>query len=86
MRPFHEIEASRERRGWPAHYGREGAKILYSILFQSLVNLGASYMAVGYQQLLRAPKCELERVFHFAGLDKGHFDLEAGAGFVRRSV
>lgn len=84
-RSFREIEATRIRRGWPPVYGVLGARKIYSTLLQTLLMRSRSFIAVGYHQLCANPADELIRVLDYAGLEKEHYDIDAGIKFVRLS-
>ena len=51
LRDYEAIEASRIRRGWPAHFGVEGAKKIYSQLNEFIANTDTPFLFVRYSDL-----------------------------------
>ena len=51
LRDYSEIESTRVRRGWPAYFGREGAKKIYSQINEFIANTSTPYHFVRYSDL-----------------------------------
>lgn len=85
LRPLKEIEATRKRRGWPAHQGAAGAQRAYSHMFGALVEQRFATMIVRYPELVEKPVEIARDLAHFAGLDIGPAEIERAAGFIRKA-
>jgi hypothetical protein len=79
-----DIETSRQRRKWPARYGAEGASIIYSHMFNALINHAIPIMLVRYAELVEQPQGHARRLASFAGLDSSADLVREAAAFVRR--
>ena len=51
LRDYTEIEASRVRRGWPAHFGMEGARKIYAHLNEFIANTNTPFLFVRHSDL-----------------------------------
>ena len=51
LRDYTEIEASRARRGWPAHFGVEGARKIYAQLNEFIANTNTPFLFVRHSDL-----------------------------------
>lgn len=85
LRPTAGIEATRVRRNWPANYGALGANVLYSKMFQVLVDLAIPTLMVRYPELLAAPLPHAKQLAQYCGITADAARLEAAAQFIRRS-
>lgn len=85
LRPTAAIEATRARRNWPGNYGALGANILYSKMFQVMVDLAIPTLMVRYPELLAAPLQHAKQLAQYCGLSTDAAKLKAAAQFVRRS-
>ena len=56
----------------------------YPTLKLTLAEMKRSFIEVKYHQLLSRPIDELKRVFDYAGIDMGPYDIDAGALVVNR--
>ncbi|MCF7976823.1 MAG: glycosyltransferase family 4 protein [Chromatiaceae bacterium] len=54
-RAFAEIEATRQRRGWASNYGEDGAKRLYSAIFNALIEHSLDALTLDYETFRRDP-------------------------------
>jgi hypothetical protein len=84
MRSVEEIEATRLRRRWPAHFGQQGAEIVYRHLESVAQAPPCAQMRVKYDELLRSPAYVARRLVQFAGLAAQRNDIERAAEFVTR--
>jgi Sulfotransferase domain len=83
VRPVRDIEASRRRRKWGAQYGAKAAGIIYSHMFNALINHAYPTTIVRYAELIERPLEHARRLAAFAGL-KGDADvMREAATFVR---
>ncbi|MEO8303186.1 MAG: hypothetical protein ABI724_03615 [Betaproteobacteria bacterium] len=85
-RPFEEIERTRQRRNWPAPFGKKGASIIYPRLVQDLVNLRKSFLALSYQQLVADTASTLRLAIDFCGLHELDARLDDACRFVRHEA
>jgi len=51
LRDYTEIEASRARRGWPAHFGMEGARKIYGQINEFIANTNTPFLFVRHSDL-----------------------------------
>ena len=51
LRDYSEIECSRARRGWPAHFGSEGAKKIYAQINEFIARTNTPFLFVRYSEL-----------------------------------
>jgi hypothetical protein len=83
VRPVRDIEASRRRRKWGAQYGAKAAGIIYSHMFNALINHAFPTTIVRYAELIERPLEHARQLAAFAGL-KGDADvMREAAAFVR---
>ncbi len=83
LRPMKEIEATRARRGWAAHLGAEGARRIYSVMFDIQVNLAIPTLVVRYPELLAYPREHARQIAAYCGLKQDNPLVEQAAGFIR---
>jgi hypothetical protein len=83
LRPMPEIEATRQRRGWPAQYGAAGARVLYPRMFETLIDLQFPTLIVRYSELLAEPARHAATLAGFCGLPADDGQLAAAAAVVR---
>ena len=62
------IEATRQRRGWPAEYGSKGAEVVY-LLIERGVPSDAPRLDVDYAELMGAQEGHGARIADFCGLE-----------------
>jgi hypothetical protein len=84
VRPLRDIETSRQRRKWPERYGAKGASIIYSHMFNALINYAVPTTLVRYSELIQQPDGHARRLASFAGLNSSADMLREAAAFVRR--
>ena len=51
LRDYNAIESSQARRGWPAHFGSEGAKKIYAQINEFIARTNAPFLFVRYSDL-----------------------------------
>jgi hypothetical protein len=86
LRPTQDIEATRLRRKWSENFGAKGAQVLYSRMFNILLERPFPTMVVRYPELLRAPLPYAKQLATYAGLKNVKPEqLEAAAQFVRKA-
>jgi hypothetical protein len=86
LRPGKDIEATRERRQWSENFGAKGSQLLYSRMFQILLERDFPTLIVRYPELLRAPMQHARQLAAYAGLkDATPEQLKAAADFVRKA-
>ena len=85
LRPIAEIERSRQRRKWPAHFGAIGARIIYAKLIEHIANKEDSeYAMIRYKELLGNPDKELQRLAKFLALSPSNDSFEKSLLSLRR--
>lgn len=86
LRPSTDIEATRVRRQWSENFGARGAQVLYSRMFNILLERAIPTMIMRYPELLRAPLPHARQLAAFAGLKSvTSVQLAAAAEFVRQA-
>jgi hypothetical protein len=86
LRPVKDIEATRERRKWGEQFGAKGAQVIYSRMFQVLVEMPFPTLVLRYPELRANPLPHTKQLAAYSGLKKITTErLEAAASFVRRS-
>ena len=83
VRPVRDIESSRRRRKWGAQYGAKAAGIIYSHMFNALINHSIPTTIVRYAELINAPLDHARRLAAFAGLKGDAAVMREAAAFVR---
>lgn len=86
LRPFQEIEATRQRRGWPAHLGAAGAKVVYAKMFQVLVDLAIPTLVIRYPELLATRRRHVRQIAAFCGIQPDDARIEAAVQSIRKPV
>lgn len=82
-RPIEEIEASRKRRQWPLLYGAIGARFIYTRLFNDLMSMKKSFLAVSYHDLVQDPRQTMLRITTFCDLLEINNRVDDAIKFVR---
>ena len=83
VRPVRDIELSRRRRKWGAQYGAKAAGIIYSHMFNALINHSFPTTIVRYAELIERPMEHARRLAAFAGLKSDANVMRKAAAFVR---
>jgi hypothetical protein len=83
VRPVRDIESSRKRRKWGAQYGAKAAGIIYSHMFNALINHSFSTTIVRYSELINSPLEHARKLGAFAGLKSDLDMMREAAAFVR---
>jgi hypothetical protein len=83
IRPLRDIETSRQRRKWDAQYGAKGAGIIYSQMFNALINHTFPTTLVRYAELIQRPLDHARGLASFAGLNSSADVVREAAAFVR---
>jgi hypothetical protein len=83
VRPVRDIEASRRRRNWGAQYGAKAAGIIYSHMFNALINHSFPTTIVRYAELVNSPLDHARKLAAFAGLKSDVDVMREAAAFVR---
>jgi hypothetical protein len=83
VRPVRDIEASRRRRKWGAQYGAKAAGIIYSQMFNALINHSFPTTIVRYSELINSPLEHARKLAAFAGLKSDVGVMREAAAFVR---
>jgi hypothetical protein len=83
LRPMQAIEATCERRNWAAQFGAAGAQVLYSLMFQALIDREFPTHLVRYTELIRDPAAHAGQLARFCGLPADAEVIARAAAFVR---
>jgi hypothetical protein len=83
VRPMRDIELSRKRRKWGAQYGVKAAGIIYSQMFNALINNSFPTTIVRYSELINSPMEHTRKLAAFAGLKCNSDVMREAATFVR---
>jgi hypothetical protein len=83
VRPVRDIELSRRRRKWGTQYGAKAAGIIYSHMFNALINQSFPTTIVRYAELIERPLEHTRRLAAFAGLKSDADVMREAAAFVR---
>ena len=83
VRPVRDIELSRRRRKWGAQYGAKAAGIIYSHMFNALINHSFPTTIVRYAELVHSPLEHTRRLAAVAGLKCSANVMREAAAFVR---
>lgn len=83
LRPMQAIEATCERRNWAAQFGAAGAQVLYSLMFQALIDREFPTHLMRYPELLRDPAAHAGQLARFCGLPADAEVIARAAAFVR---
>jgi hypothetical protein len=83
VRPVRDIESSRRRRKWGAQYGTKAAGVIYSHMFNALINHSFPATIVRYAELIERPLEHARRLAAFAGLKSDADVVREAAAFVR---
>jgi len=82
IRPVRDIETSRQRRKWGVQYGAKGAGIIYSHMFNALINYTFPTTLVRYAELIQRPLDHARGLASFAGLNSNADVVREAAEFV----
>lgn len=86
IRPMSAIEATRVRRRWAEVHGSAGAQVIYSSMFQYLIEHASPTLIVRYPELVKTPIAHARRLAKFCGLKDLQQDrIEASAAAIRQS-
>ncbi len=84
LRPSADIEATRQRRRWAPVYGVLGARVLYSMLFDFIVNSDTPFCMIRYKQLLQNPALIYNGLAQFIGIPQHPDRRQAAVDHVAR--
>jgi hypothetical protein len=82
VRPVRDIESSRRRRKWGAQYGAKAAGVIYSHMFNALINHSFPTTIVRYAELIERPLEHARRLAAFTGLKSDADVMREAAAFV----
>ena len=82
-RDLRAIEESRERRGWPAHLGAEGAAKIFASIEAAKTSLGVEHIVVRYQDVMERPVEQARRLLTHCGLVMEDNEIESRIAVVR---
>lgn len=86
LRPLSEIEATRQRRRWGPMFGKSGAALIYSQMFQHLVETQVPFHLVRYSELLEKPSKVLAELAAFCELSVDEKAQAEAVAFMNRPV
>lgn len=84
LRSMTAIEATRVRRRWLEHLGSAGAKVIFSHLFNHLLQGRAPFHLIRFEDLQADPARTLDTLTHFLSLDLAPQHRAAALAFVDR--
>jgi hypothetical protein len=84
LRPLKDIEATRLRRNWQQQFGADGARRMYSNMFNVLLNLPIPTMMIRYPELLQRPMFYAKQLANLAGVSPQSELIQAAADFIAR--
>ncbi len=82
IRSFADIEATRVRRNWHKLFGRAGAGVLYSRLFEYLIDSHTPFKMVRHTDLLCEPQKVLDELIEFCNLTTGDSARKAALDYI----
>ena len=82
LRPMRDIESTRVRREWPEMYGAKGATIIFSRMFDAMINMNIPTFVIKYNQLVSAPERFTKGMFQFVGIELSEEQLAKASKFV----
>jgi hypothetical protein len=85
LRSLEQIEATRRRRNWPAHFGLRGARAIYGNMFTVLINHEfPTYVHVlRYTDLLNDPTYQVAGLMDFTGRSCDAATIREATAFLR---
>lgn len=83
FRPVADIEASRQRRGWPEHLGAKGASILFAQMMRFYINESSEIFMLRYPTLLANTRILVTAMANFAELGP-NAKIEAALDYIRQ--
>jgi hypothetical protein len=81
LRNFVDIEATRNRRGWPSCFGIEGASVIYNKIFYFLINNPIKFHLIRYADLIVNPIQALNEISSFLDIAFSHEERAASEEF-----
>ena len=86
LRPIADIEKSRQRRKWPAHFGAEGGRIIYARLMEHIANnQDCQPLMIRFKNLLASPELELRKACNFLELTPSEAAFQRSISSLRQS-
>ncbi len=84
IRPFEEIEKSRLRREWPANFGKIGAQVIYSTIFNQIINSKIPFCIIRYSELTSNKECLncIKKLTCFCDINPTHQQVESALEFI----
>lgn len=83
FRPVADIEASRQRRGWPEHLGAKGASLLFGHMMRFYINEPSEIFMMRYPMLLANTRLLVTALANFAELGP-KANIEAALDHIRQ--
>ena len=85
LRPIADIEKSRQRRKWPAHFGAQGGRIIYAQLMEHIANnQDCKTLMIRYKDLLASPQLELRKASDFLELNPSEAEFQRSISSLRQ--
>jgi hypothetical protein len=85
LRPLLDIEATRRRRAWLEQFGAKGADIIYTAMFNALINYPFPTTVIRYPELIVSPVAHVRQIVDFAELKVGQNRIREASHFIRKS-
>jgi len=82
LRNYRDIEATRNRRGWPSCFGIEGATVIYNKIFYFLTNNPIKFHSIRYTDLITNPAQVLSEISCFLDITLSHEEMNLSEKFI----
>ena len=84
IRPFEEIEKSRIRREWPLYLGKMGAQLIYSSIFNQIINSKLPFCIIRYSELISNKECLncIKKLTSFCDLNPTQKQIKSALEFI----
>ena len=81
IRPPADIEATRQRRGWPPRFGAKGAEVIYSAMFRAFIDHDFPTLFVRFADLSEHRDTVAREIIRFADMtDERLGDIRVASG------
>jgi hypothetical protein len=84
LRPMRNIEKTRIRRKWKPEFGLKGAQIIYSHMFNILINHNLPTLMIKYDNLLKNPSSVIKQLIKFTSSSPSEKSIQQAIDYIKK--
>ena len=83
LRPMKDIEKTRVRRNWSSEVGVKGAQVIYSNMFNTLINENFPTLMIKYKNLIQNPLAVIKQIVKFTSINPSDDQIKQASAFIK---